>query len=160
MQVRTTLIWLLSTCAGNPTLPALEPPAQFSSGAEWVLDGDGNVLASSAVVLEHTVDRLHGTLHVRVLRETPDPTGLLPAESSLHHTIVAHSARPWSLEGRVSDASTLRTDLAEKLQGGVLVSRSTTRDADGRVVTVRIINTTPLSHGEFTTWSSKLLARR
>jgi hypothetical protein len=83
MHRQSITTFLLSLLLGAPQASRpTEQPATHYSGVEWVLDADGHLLGSTALVLEHGLDIRHRQLQLHVVRESPDQGGLFPREST------------------------------------------------------------------------------
>lgn len=134
--------------------PQEDGHGRYYSGAEWVLDADGAVIASSAVVVERILDVPNRVLVQHVIRESPR-RGLLPRESTTKVTLVATSASPHALDGLALRDGT-RVEIVERVSQRVLVISETVRGSDGRAVEVHVVDATPLAREEYEPWARRL----
>jgi hypothetical protein len=128
--------------------------AQYYSGAEWVLDADGRVIASSAVVVERALDVPNRILRQSVVRETPR-AGALPRATTTTVTLLGTTAAPYSLDG-LAERDGARVEFSERAAKNVLVIRETLRRADGCGAEVHILDATPLPREEYHAWLQRL----
>ena len=157
MRIAQLVPGLLALVFGTPAAQVEENGrARYYSGAEWVLDDDGRLLGSSAVLIERTLDIPNRVLRTHVLRETPRDA-FLPARSATTVTLIGTSAAPFALEG-LAERGGARVDVDEHAARQVLVIRETIRAGDGHTVRVHILNATPLAPDEYATRATLLAA--
>jgi hypothetical protein len=115
-----------------------DAPARFYSGAEWVLDAEGHVLATSAVLLERVLDA-HHERHVRhLLRATPGAE--LPRSERVDESVLAISFAPWTLDAG---------ELTESVRGNMLMLRVVQKDSSGHVTRIHVVDATPIASDEY-----------
>jgi hypothetical protein len=158
MRIAQLVTGLLALVFGTPEAAGAEEDgrARYYSGAEWVLDADGQLLGSSAVLVERLLDIPNRTLRTNVLRESPQD-GILPARSTTRLSLVATTASPFELDG-LGERGDARVDVSERAQRNVLVIRETVRAEDGHAVSVHILDATALSRAEYEPWAARLAA--
>ncbi len=147
MHLRSVTTFLVSLFLGAPTTsgPAQRPATHYS-GVEWVLDAEGHLLGSTALVLEHGLDIGHRGLQLHVVRESPDARGLFPRESVDNLSMLSTRMAPsYMAEARLRRDDGPDMEITEELKGDVLIARKTIRDASGRIAFIHIINATPLT---------------
>lgn len=159
MNSSKPLFAIVSMFALPPSTSTSASPERFYSGAEWVLDSEGEVLASSAILLDRNPDLHHAQIENNIQRALPDRreraltdeqlAALLPHTSTQKVSVIGASTAPThTLEGRSTRSGRL-SSFAEQLRGAMLLSREVIRDENG-VVEVHVILATPLSEHEYT----------
>lgn len=159
MRIAQLIAGLFALVAGQPLQAdvALEDGrGSYYSGAEWVLDAEGHIVASSAVLVERDLDVPHRALAQKVVRESPH-AGVLPRDSATTVTLLGMSTSPFALEG-VASRQGARVEVLEGVVRGVLVIRETVRAADGRAVATHVIDATQLPREEYESWMARLPA--
>lgn len=148
-QLFSGLASLVLSALQEPVAPIQEDGrGRYYSGAEWVLDGEGKVLASSAVLVERQLDLPNRLLRQEVVRESPRERVLSRTSRTTVNLFAARAAPHHELEGHgVLDGVVV--EVFEQVKNGVLVIRETIRDGSGRTLRIHILDATPLTAGEF-----------
>jgi len=155
MRIAQLITGLAALFFGTPVEATEEDGrARYYSGAEWVLDGDGRVVASSTILVERMLDIPNKVLRTSVVRESPR-AGVLPARSTTTLTLVGTSVSPFVLEG-LGEREGARLQVVERAARQVLVVRETVRDDEGHTVRVHVLNATPLAPDEYEPWAARL----
>ncbi len=112
------LVAILSIFALTPSTSTSASPERFYSGAEWVLDSEGEIPASSAILLDRNADLPHAQIENNIQRAVPDRreraltdeqlAALLPHTSTQQISVIGQTRAPTRLRGEAHEADDAR----------------------------------------------------